>query len=117
MTMGQVLVRADDLNGDLNAETVRFAIDGAEYDVDVGEKNQERLREFLAEFIAVARPVTPGEPRPARRRHEPAYDFDPIEVRAWWKENQGVYERPWRAKGKVPGPVVDAWRAAKGEGA
>jgi hypothetical protein len=107
--MAQELVVKDDLSGELNAEPVQFAIDGAEYEIDLADKNSARLREFLAEFIAAARPV--GSAAPVRRRHAPAFDFDPIEVRAWWKKNPAGLPQ-WRAKGKVPGVVVDAWRAA-----
>lgn len=55
--MASRTVIIDDLDGsEDNVETIVFGIDGLSYEVDLGEKNHQRLRELLNPFIEAARP-------------------------------------------------------------
>jgi len=45
----------DDLDGSEAAETVRFALEGRQYEIDLSEDNAARLRDSLAAFVASAR--------------------------------------------------------------
>ncbi|WP_214405545.1 histone-like nucleoid-structuring protein Lsr2 [Pseudonocardia lacus] len=45
----------DDLDGSEAAETVRFALEGRQYEIDLSEDNAARLRNSLADFVASAR--------------------------------------------------------------
>jgi hypothetical protein len=45
----------DDLDGSEAAETVRFGLEGRQYEIDLSQHNAARLREGLADFVASAR--------------------------------------------------------------
>lgn len=121
--MAQSIVYTDDLNGEGGAETVPFALDGVSYEIDLAEKNANRLRKFLAEFIAEAREVeTKGNVAPsgqrARGTRGGAYGFNPATVRIWWEPRGGKNGLPeYKAQGRIPRSVSDAWEAAGAPGA
>ena len=48
----------DDIDGSDATQTVRFALDGVEYEIDVSDRNANRLRNSLAEFVDHARKVS-----------------------------------------------------------
>ncbi len=57
----------DDLDGGPADETVRFAIGGSEYEIDLSKKNARKFRKRLAPFTEHARKAGPRQPRrPAR---------------------------------------------------
>ena len=59
----------DDLDGGPADETVRFGVDGAEYEIDLSKKNAAALRRKLAPFIDHARKAGRGQRRrPGRTR-------------------------------------------------
>lgn len=53
----------DDLDGTQAVSTVPFALDGVTYDIDLSDKNRDRLYTALAEFVEHAR-RTGGRKRP-----------------------------------------------------
>jgi DNA-binding protein HU-beta len=53
----------DDIDGGPAAETVSFALDGVEYEIDLSIEHATQLRTTLTEFIRKARPETPGPRR------------------------------------------------------
>jgi hypothetical protein len=110
----RVLVNlVDDIDGGKAVETVRFALDGVEYEIDLGKRNAERLRAAVAPHIEAGRRLvrTTGRGRGGgrtvvQRRVEVA--ADPRAVRAWAKANKvAVPER-----GRIPNAVVEQYRAA-----
>src|ERR1700722_18072814 len=59
----------DDIDGGEADGTVRFALDGAEYEIDLSSKHDEELRSALRNYIAHARKISgaarkgaPGRP-------------------------------------------------------
>jgi hypothetical protein len=50
----------DDLDGSVAAETLRFGLEGRQYEIDLSEGNAARLRDSLAAFVTSARRVTGG---------------------------------------------------------
>lgn len=57
MARTTVIELVDDLTGQSgdDVESVTFALDGVDYEIDLGEDNAADLRERLAEFIASAK--------------------------------------------------------------
>ena len=55
------IVLVDDIDGSEASETVVFAIDGRDYEIDLSDANAQKLRDAIAPFVAHAR-------RPERRR-------------------------------------------------
>jgi len=55
----------DDIDGSNATQTVRFALDGVEYEIDLSDRNANRLRNSFAEFVGHARKVGAGRGRRA----------------------------------------------------
>lgn len=67
-SMSQRVVVVDDLDQTEGAQTVTFAIMGRPYEIDLNDKNVEKLEKALAPFIDKARPAgTSAVSRPQRR--------------------------------------------------
>ena len=58
----------DDLDGGVAEETVTFALDGQDYEIDLSTENTEQLRRVLAPFIAKARTTGRAAGRTRRQR-------------------------------------------------
>jgi hypothetical protein len=48
----------DDLNGDVAQETVRFGVDGTDYEIDLTTENAQKLRSTLSDYVDKARKAT-----------------------------------------------------------
>jgi hypothetical protein len=100
----------DDIDGGEAEGTVRFALDGAEYEIDLSAKHSEELHNSLTGFIAHARKVG-GPARRGSRSPRKSSAIDTVAVRAWArKHGLDVKER-----GRVPAGVVAKYRAATGQ--
>ena len=87
--MAQKVMLIDDLDESEGAETIRYSVDGQEYEIDLSEKNAERFRSVLKEFIDASRvverpPVMSLAPHQTRNRQSTARTRDDIaQIRAW----------------------------------
>jgi len=101
----------DDIDGSQAAETVRFAVDGRTYEIDLSTEHAEGLRHSLAQFVAVARRAGRVEPSSRRGQGRPGRPpgADSSAVRAWAAEN-GIAVSP---RGRVPQAVVDQYTSAQ----
>jgi len=52
-----ILELVDDLDGGKADETVTFALDGVEFEIDLSADHAEQLRDTLAEFVGHARRI------------------------------------------------------------
>jgi len=104
--------KTDDLDGQEATQTVRFALDGRDLEIDLSDQNAARLRKVFLPYISAgrrsgARSVARGDGAPAsapgQRRSELA------RVREWARE-QG-YDVSDR--GRVSTDVLDAYQAAR----
>jgi hypothetical protein len=103
------IVFTDDLDGGPADETVRFGIDGTQYEIDLSKAHAAELRAALQPFVDSARraPATPGRRRagrPAARRGP-----NPSDVRAWAR-SEGIEVKD---KGRVPAELVVKFQAAE----
>jgi hypothetical protein len=96
----------DDLTGGPAEETVRFAFEGTEYEIDLNAKNAAALRKQLAAYIEHARKAGRA---PVRRAGRTAASRQRSgDIRAWAKEHGlAVSER-----GRIPASVVEQYHAA-----
>src|SRR6266516_1921704 len=95
----------DDLDGGPAAETVRFGVDGAEYEIDLSKKNAAAFRRKLAPFLDHARKAGRGQRRrPARTV---ASRDRSGSIRAWAKQ-AGIAVS---ARGRIPASVVEQYQA------
>jgi Lsr2 len=102
----------DDIDGSEAEGTVRFALDGAEYEIDLNAKNAEALRKALSRYVDAARRSSgTAARRPARAgRRAAASGLNTTEVREWAKA-QGIDVKD---RGRVPAELVVRFRAATG---
>ena len=49
------VILVDDIDGGEAEESVSFAIDGVNYEIDLSKENAVRLRDVLADFVSAAR--------------------------------------------------------------
>jgi len=102
----------DDLDGSAAEGTLRFGLDGTEYEIDLNEKHAEALREALARYVSAARRVSGATRRPARTgRRAPATGPNTTEVREWAKA-QGIEVKD---RGRVPADLVVKFKTATGQ--
>jgi Lsr2 len=99
----------DDLDGTEADGTVRFGLDGSEYEIDLNAEHAQQLREALARYVDAARRVSGNARRPARtgRRPQPGGP-NTTEVREWAKA-QGIDVKD---RGRVPAELIVKFRAA-----
>jgi hypothetical protein len=100
-----IVTLVDDLDGGSAAETVRFGIDGQDFEIDLSPKNAARLRKQFAPFIERGRPAGPGARRPRRTAASRRRSRD---IRAWAVEH-GI---ELSERGRIPASVVDRYQAA-----
>jgi hypothetical protein len=97
----------DDIDGGEAEGTVRFAIDGTSYEIDLSAQHGEELRAIFTSYITHARKVT-GTTRGASRSARKPAAIDTVAARAWARENgYDIKER-----GRVPAAVVTKYREA-----
>jgi hypothetical protein len=101
----------DDLDGSAAEGTVRFGLDGAEYEIDLNAEHARALRDALSRYVQAARRAGGGARRPARGGRRAAGGVDSIEVREWAKA-QGIEVKD---RGRVPAELVARFRAATGQ--
>jgi hypothetical protein len=98
----------DDIDGGTAEGTVRFGLDGTEYEIDLSVKHTEELRKVLANYVAHGRKTAGATRRASRGRRSGAGAVDTAKVREWAKgHGYDVKER-----GRVPANVVEQYRAA-----
>jgi hypothetical protein len=95
----------DDLDGGPADETVRFGLDGSEYEIDLNQKNATRFRKQIAPFVSHGRAMRRAVRRPVRtvasRRRSHA-------IRIWATE-QGI---ELSERGRIPSGVVEQYERA-----
>lgn len=100
----------DDLDGSKAEGTVRFGLDGTEYEIDLNTKHADALRKSLARYVDVAR-RNPAIKRPTRgRRQGNGSGVDNTQVRAWAR-SQGI---DVKERGRIPAELVVKFKAASG---
>jgi hypothetical protein len=97
----------DDLDGGEAAGTVRFGLDGTEYEIDLSAVHSGELREALGQYLAHAR-RTVGTARTAARGRRGSVGVDTAKVREWAK-GQGIEVK---GRGRVPAGVVERYKTA-----
>ena len=99
----------DDIDGSTAEGTVRFGLDGSEYEIDLNAEHAKQLRDALAAYIRAGRRVSGGARRPARGgRGGSASGLNTTGVREWAKA-QGIEVKD---RGRVPAELVVKFKAA-----
>jgi hypothetical protein len=99
----------NDLDGGKSDGTVRFGLDGTEYEIDLSAAHSEELRKALGQYLARARRAG-GTARTAARTRRGSGAVDTGKVREWAK-GQGIEVKE---RGRVPAGVVEQYKTAAG---
>jgi hypothetical protein len=104
------VVLVDDLDGSDAVETVSFALDGVDYEIDLSEQHAGELRNALALYIGHGRRTGGRRRKPSggSAKSPAAGGPSPSEIRAWARENG--WDVPER--GRVAADVREAYAAA-----
>jgi hypothetical protein len=95
---------------DGTGETVRFGLDGREYEIDLTQEHADELRAALDRYAQAARRVGGRQNRAGNTGAKPAasVDYSSQAVRAWARANK-IDVSP---RGRIPQSVVERFRAA-----
>ncbi len=108
MAKKTVVLLEDDIDGSEASQTVSFAVDGAEYEIDLNDDHANELRQALERFTAVARKTSGGRSRPTARRSPSHGGPDAKAVRQWAVEN-GLKVN---TRGRIQSEIVEKYEAA-----
>lgn len=104
----------DDIDGGAVQGTVRFALDGSEYEIDLNAKHSEELRSALGKYVTHARKIGGAARRGGRGAGRAGRGAGPAlnttEIRNWARENG--YDI--KDRGRVPADLVAKYQAATG---
>ena len=104
------IILVDDLDGSEATETVTFGLDGADYEIDLNDKNAVALRKALEKYVPIARKISGGRGRSTRKTAaSSSSSTDKTAVREWAKaQGMEVSER-----GRIPAEIQSAYDAAQ----
>jgi hypothetical protein len=100
----EVVELTDDLDQSPASQTIQFAINGVEYEIDLSEKNAKKFNAALAPYVDSGRRVA-GRRRFGGRRADATAGVDPKVIRQWANE-QGIQIS---TRGRIPGEIVDRY--------
>ena len=105
----------DDIDGGAAEGTVRFALDGTEYEIDLNAKHSEELRSAIGKYVTHARKVGGSARRAGRTAGRTSRGagsaLNTTEIRTWARE-QGY---DIKDRGRVPADLVAKYQAATGK--
>ena len=115
MAVSYELIYIDDLDGtrleEGAAETIKFGVDGKDYEIDLSEQNAAAFREAIQPYLSAARPADNGKKRAAktsRRSSSSAAKGGTAKVRQWAQENGYTVSD----RGRIPADILEAYNAA-----
>lgn len=115
MAQKTIVQLIDDLDQGAADETVSFALDGANYEIDLSTANAQKLRDAFAPYVANARRANRGTTRPNSGRRSSGRgarsDREQLQaIREWGRKNG------WKvnARGRIPADLLDAYNNSTG---
>jgi hypothetical protein len=103
----------DDINGEEAQETVRFGVDGTEYEIDLTTENAEKLRSSLSEYVDKGRKAKAGR-RGQTGQNSPSASTtnskreETQKIRQWAQDNG---HNP-SSRGRITQSIIDAYNEA-----
>ncbi len=101
------IILEDDYDGGTADETVSFALDGAEYEIDLSGKNAAGLRDALAPWLAHAR-KTGGRRKRGGLGAKAGDNSSTSDIRAWAQANGHEVS----SRGRVAADIREAYEQA-----
>lgn len=106
----QVLL-VDDIDGGEASETVNFALDGNNYEIDLSGKNADEMRDSFAKYVGAARKIgrsSSSTGRSGRRSGgtSTAMDRDQAAAIRSWAKKQGLKVSD---RGRIPATIIEQY--------
>jgi hypothetical protein len=107
----------DDIDGGQADETVRFAVDGVQYEIDLSKKNAAKMRNVLTRYIEAGSKVgrvasTAVRAAASPRGRGPAtVDRDQSRAIREWAQGKGIAVSD---RGRIKQEIVDRYHAEAG---
>lgn len=103
----------DDLNGETADETVRFGIDGTEYEIDLTAENASKLRATISNYVESGRKASTGRRNQSTSKAggtaSRSKRVDTQQIRTWAQENG--YNPS--SRGRINQTIIDAYNEAQ----
>lgn len=99
------ILYVDDMDGSEAEGTVRFGLDGTDYEIDLSKKHADQLAKAIGPYIEAARKVSSSR-RPAKGARPVRHDQS--DVRAWAR-GQGLKVSD---RGRIPADVLARYESA-----
>ncbi len=105
----------DDIDGTKADETLKFGLDGTNYEIDLSTKHADKLRAALAKYVLKARRLGRGHVVSTSRRREVG-----IPARSDRAQNQAIREWAKRKgmevseRGRIPAHIAQQYQAEAG---
>lgn len=114
MAKKQITQLIDDLDGGIleggDGVSLRFALEGRSYEIDLSDANAAKLRDALAPFIAAARPTSSTSSLTrSRATRANGRSVDLAAIREWANQNGYTVS----SRGRVPQSVIEAYEASR----
>ena len=112
MAQRTVVLLTDDLTGneiaDGEGQTIRFELDNTAYEIDLSNKNADKLRNAMAQYVSAARKTSGGKSNGRRRKSDVVTRLhDPKIIRRWAEANN--VDLPQR--GRIPQRIIEQFEA------
>jgi hypothetical protein len=95
----------DDVSGEEAEETVRFSLDGIDYEIDLTQQNADTLRAVLSGYVGKARTAGPGRPTPSN-----ASSREETQQIRRWAQDSGYNPS---ARGRITTSIIDAYNESR----
>ncbi|GDY31799.1 histone-like nucleoid-structuring protein Lsr2 [Gandjariella thermophila] len=99
----------DDLDGSEATQTVKFAFEGREYEIDLSDKNAEKLSKALRPYLDKARRVGGRKTRVGRPGRRAAASREESQAIRAWARRQGIQISD---RGRIPADVQRRYEQA-----
>lgn len=106
----------DDLDGGEAEETVRFGLDGVQYEIDLSKKNADKMRDLLGRYLQagtkVGRAAVAAPPRRPTVPGRNVGDRDQNKAIRAWAQSKGIAVSD---RGRIKQEIVDRFNAEAGK--
>lgn len=108
MAQKVLITLEDDIDGSEAAETVKFGLDGSQYEIDLNERHADALRKSLTKYVEHARRVAGRRQFGKNTGSTGINGHAPREIRDWARSNGHTVPD----RGRIPQEVREAFAAA-----
>lgn len=102
------VILEDDIDGSEASETIQFALDGVNYEIDLNDENAAKLRDSLASWVGHARRVSGRKQQTKSTTSRGTGRQDLNAIRDWGRANGYTVSD----RGRISSDLLQAYEAA-----